>query len=274
MARHGLADVGLLCLFVALGISSSAVPRAYAMTEPAYCSTLYAANAGTTWVSTTNTCTFPGSGGQYTATSGTFEVTAGTTLNLENYAPYLNFNLGSQLLIDSGATVVAESSGGGDIFMQGGSGTSYGTIDIKNTAGYGIYISAGDFTNYGTIVIMNTSPGAYQSIGIDNYESFTNFGTVDIANSGSLTYGIYNHGTITNSGTMQNSFPSLGVTGTVFNTCGGVITGFTDYIQQTGCAPIGAPQFPLGPALLFALLVPALLVMRKKALPFGKFSSE
>jgi len=45
-----------------------------------------------------------------------------------------------------------------------------------------------------------------------------------------------------------------------------------DYIQQTGSTNPSVPDFPLGLALLFTIKVPALLVLRKKAMSFRRLS--
>jgi hypothetical protein len=120
--------------------------------------------------------------------------------------------------------------------------------------------------------------------GISSFSTITNRGTINIETSGAATDGIanfipggviYNYGTINIENTGGTGVDNLG---TITNECGGTIApsaasiteeSGSNFIQITrGCSTVGVPEFPFGLALLFVLLVPALLVLRKKAPAF------
>jgi hypothetical protein len=273
--------ISSLCFVLVFSLGLT--PRASALTpEPAYCSSLAATNPATTWDGTTATCTEPGTGLIYQPTSGTFEVTAGTTFDMANEIDFLP---GSTFMVDSGASVITQPppgpSASRNFVGAGGAMINDGIITIQIAAGDSIELDTSTFTNHGTINIQNHDP-VQPSEGIDigrygltlssPHGTLINDGTINVENYGPNTYGIYNNGVVTNTGTIQTVFATTGITGTVFNACGGEITGFADYIQQAGCTTSSVPEFPFGLALLFTIMVPALLVLRKKAMSFRRLS--
>jgi len=60
--------------------------------------------------------------------------------------------------------------------------------------------------------------------------------------------------------------------GTTYDAAGAPVAAFDVTKTYTVNPCTSAPEFPLGLALLFVLLVPALLVLRKRTLSFGKMS--
>jgi hypothetical protein len=219
-----------------------AAPAAHAVTEPAYCSTL-----GGTWLG--STCTFSS---EFILSSGTLEVTTGTTLLLDCSSCVGNLIFGStgSLLVDSGATVNVQSTGacayacfGIDLDGSGTSITNHGAINVDTS-------------------LNCTGPG--ECLGINNLGgTITNYGTINIESSGgtcsggSYCFGVNNAGTLTDVDCGTTSpLTSPYFVGNSVNTSG-------------TCTKTGVPQFPLGIALLFALMVPALLVLRKRASALG-----
>ena len=174
-----------------------------------------------------------------------------------------------------------------DTFSNDGTFTSSGTIDsispaISTSSGTFVnsgtikgdgFSSDGTLTNSGTITIGTTGPACLcleggvltnlASGSIEIYGDIFNFATID------------NYGTITaNPGSNITNFYS----GTINDLCGGtlVIDQGATFTQQPGsifttqpyCSAPGVPQFPVaatGPLLLTALLLPLLLLTRRKA---------
>jgi hypothetical protein len=133
---------------------------------------------------------------------------------------------GNFIEVSPGTTLVINGGVINGIWIYGGTIYNYGIIEVANTAGYGIW-------NAGTI---------------------SNSGTIKVANTGGI--GIWNAGTITDVDC-----------GTVTIVGSGTFLG--NAIEYTGtCAPTKAvPEFPvsaLGPLLITALLLPALLVMTRR----------
>jgi hypothetical protein len=153
---------------------------------------------------------------------------------------------GANLTVDSGGTLLVENCAGEYLY-------SYGMIILHSTVD-------GAIINYGNITVDNAEP----SNGILNIGVVTNecSGSIDIETG---TYGYIDdgyfgtgHGVTYNYGT---------ITGTVTSVNGGVLDNLSG-----SCLSTSVPQFPLGPALVFALSVPALLVLRKKAVSFRGLS--
>lgn len=233
-----LATVILLSFTALLGADQAAHAG---LPPPAYCSTLIA-DGGGSWDGL-STCTYTATlysvYGHYTITSGTFEVTSGTTLVINAYAD-INVNSGTTFLVDSGATVLLDENQGnpfsaiydsgtlnnyGTMTNENGLGTgglqvefgasvnNYGTMNSQNTDYSGGFGNSGTFNNYGTMNLQNTGPS---STGVANQGSFTNNAGayIYITNSGTST-GLYNgfSGSFTNSGTIviENSGASNGI---------------------------------------------------------------
>ena len=253
--------------FVAL---LGAVPAANAMSEPAYCSTLSGS-----WDGTTNVCTFTGN---YNLSTGTMEVTSGTSLTITDVgADGIYVASGATLTVDSGGTINVKNTGlFGDGIFNDGTLSNQGTINVKNsgTDNAGIIVRDGTFSNTGTINIDNSG-----NVGIDLESTLpivailTNFGTINIGNTGGGD-GIFVAGGMINnqcSGTINiaASSDSVGlanedivnnygtITGSVTNLNGGVTNDYSG-----SCTTHGVPQFPVGMPILFVLAVSLLLVMR------------
>jgi len=231
---------------------------AYQPPEPSYCTTI-----GGSWDGV-STCTFSGS---YAFSSGTLEITSGTTLVISNSGSEtygITVHTGATLTVDGGGAITIENSGTGSsgILVEGGTFTSSGTITTENAAvgSNGIWNYFGTFTSSGTITIANAGMEAYGILnynggtftssgtitietsgtdtdGIVNDQTFSNYGTVAVENSGSI-YGIWNNGgigaTLTNYGTL--TVENSGTTGiynyngaAIINECDATIT-----VENTG----------------------------------------
>ncbi len=82
-------------------------------------------------------------------------------------------------------------------------GTS--TCTISNSSGTGLTISPGDTLTINSGVQLVVSNSGALSEGIDNSGTITNYGTITVSNSGGENTGITNSGTITNYGTITVS---------------------------------------------------------------------
>ena len=204
--------------------------------EPLYCITI-----GGLW-DDVSTCTFSGSYTlSSTTSSGTLEITSGTTLVISNSGSEtygITVDSGATLTVDSGGAVTIENSGtdSGGILVYG-TLTNSGTITTENAGmeAYGIYnYPGGTFTSSGTITIENSGT---DSDGIINDITFTNSGTVTIENTAGTAYGIWNNGgsaSFTNYGTV--TIENSGGTGiynydgaAIINECDSIIT-----VENTG----------------------------------------
>jgi hypothetical protein len=190
--------------------------------EPSYCSTI-----GGSWDGV-SICTFSGS---YSFSSGTLEITKGTTLVISNSGSEtygITVYSGGTLTVDSGGSITIDNSGtdSGGVLLYG-TFTNSGAVTTENSAvgSNGIWNYDGAFTSSGTIMIENSGMEAY---GIYNYPggTFTNSGTITIVNSGTDTDGIINDITFTNSGTITIE-NSAGTAYGIWNN--GVSSTFTNY---------------------------------------------
>jgi hypothetical protein len=126
-----------------------------------------------------------------------------------------------------------------------------GMITIEGT------LETNSFDNYGTF----TQTAGSTEVG----EDFSNYGSVSISGSAIITIDVgttfHNYGSFTDSATFWND-------GTFYEGCPPATfdstpnKGVGTYVPPTGCTITGAPEFPLGLALLFAVTVPALLLLR------------
>jgi hypothetical protein len=125
-------------------------------------------------------------------------------------------------------------------------------------------LETSSFDNHGTFT--QTAGGTTEVEGV-----FNNYGSVSISGSNGIiinlgstfnNYGSFADSTIFhNDGTFNEGCPPATFDSTPN-------TGIGSYVAPTGCTSTGAPEFPLGFALLFAVMIPALLVLRKKTLSF------
>src|SRR5579863_952992 len=165
--------------------------------------------------------------------------------------------LTSSFTLNSGDTLTIPS---GVSLGTGSTFTNDGTTYVSGFFGNGI---GNTIDNEGTFVFESGSASTL-------FGTFNNHGTVtvDSGNSYLQTGGGSNFGTFNNYGTVSNSgtFKDQGV----FNEeCSGTYSGNAlivtgTYNPAVGCSSV--PQFPLGLAFLFAVVIPALLVLRKRTL--------
>lgn len=205
-------------------------------------------------------------------------------------------------IINFGSMIVKSNTGltvGISLTPAGGTTTNVGSITIENSGGSSVGIdnyNLVDNSASGTITIENSGTA---SVGLFNEfsSSFDNSGSVTIQNSVTDSTGVYNEATINAAagGTVSNEcsgriyidntagvgldnyniIDNYGVvSGTITEEQGGVFNDYsatcstttTTSSTSTSLGGTSVPQFPLGVALLFALLVPALLIVRKRAM--------
>jgi hypothetical protein len=220
-------------------------------------------NYGTMYSQNTDYSGGFGSSGTFTNSGNMYLQNTGSSSGVANQGAFTNS--GSIFITNSGTSTGLYNGFAGTF-------TNSGTIVVENAgASYGISNEL-TFDNCGSILIVNQGPdgyGFYNAGGLTCSPTpcvadLTNYptGTIRVQNPGSY-YGVYNDkGTIDNMGTMT-AVHDVDSLGNVFNTCGGIVTGFTDYIQQSPCSASGVPEFPAGIAFLLALALPLLLVLRK-----------
>jgi hypothetical protein len=283
-SRSILVIAGLTA-FCLTGASFGAVPRVFALSEPAYCTTLAGSWDGV------STCTFTG---PYTLSSGTLEITSGTVLVVTGGLG-ITVGSGASITVDSGGAITIKNAVVGGITVGTGATMTVGsgsTVAIENSLAYGID-DMGTLANSGTIDIKNvgSSDGIYDpgtvtnsgTITIENAGNvgvfipagglLTNTGTIDIKNP-AFSYGIMNHSTINNFGTITIEITGgigLDNFGAVTNECGGVVNGSIieesggSFIQLTRCATVPEFAIPgLGPLALIAAALPALLFTTRR----------
>ena len=158
------------------------------------------------------------------------------------FASLVTINSGDSLDVPSGVDLLANV-------------VNNGIITIEGT------LEPGSVTNYGTFTVQSSGTAVYGS-------TFTNYGSVSV--SGSAYLGDYLGATFTNYGKFTDT-ATLHLDGSFYEECGATFAstpnlGVGTYYPPTGCAASSVPQFPLGLALLFALLVPALLLLRKRTI--------
>jgi hypothetical protein len=214
--------------------------------------------------------------------SGTITINSGGISNAETFTNSGTIDIKNAGLIRNDfslvnhGTINVENSGAntfGGIFNHGSFSTisNYGDgiINIANlgSSSKGIYNFQGTITNLGTINVKN-SVGS----GIDNFGIITNSGTIDIFGKIDNFGEIDNSGTITiecggllvnERGSTYNGFLPVQVTCTT--TTSSSTTSRTTSTSTTTSVPVSVPEFPLGVAFLFAILVPILVVLRKWA---------
>jgi hypothetical protein len=154
------------------------------------------------------------------------------------FSPPLTVNSGDSLDVPSGVSLIASVVNDGAITIEGN-------------------LEAASVSNYGTI----TQTSGNIEIGT----TFTNHGSVSISGSAYFTVDLggtfINYGSFSDTGTFH-------LDGTFYEECGATFvstpnTGVGTYYPPTGCITSSVPEFPLGLTILFALMFPALLVLRK-----------
>jgi fibronectin-binding autotransporter adhesin len=224
-------------------------------------------------------------GGQISIDSGsTLAIDSGGTLTI-GVAEGIYFVGGT--ITNSGTLTIENFIGELGISQNGSGGTivNFGTLTIENSEPFsvGTYHIVITNTNSGTINIVNTG-----GTGIDDeYASITNSGTIDVENSGSGSVGIDNYASITNEpggyifdhGSIINQGGATVINNadaTIIIECGGTFTQepgstFTNDGTYTVDSCNGVPEFPslpglsaLGPLVLIALLLPALLIETRR----------
>jgi hypothetical protein len=199
------------------------VPAAHAATITV--NSTWCMGFGFSWNSGTSTCTL----------TGTYPIASGNTLVIPS---------GATLLITSTGDITIES--GGSLTVDSG-----GVINLENSA----FNTAG-IANFGGTITVNGVINAENS-GTDTEGIFLDggsmsvYGTLNVEPLGG-NVGVYNMG-----GTITKE-----CSGTITGTIAGSPTG--GYTSASGCTTAsGVPEFPLGIALLFAALIPLLLILRK-----------
>jgi len=161
-------------------------------------------------------------GTSVTVTSGTFTVPAGNDIEGYQFAdgttastPSFTVALGATLNIDNGATFIRSGSVN---FTKVGSLTVYGTANLSTTSGNGLNfgnVTVGDGTNVATLN-MTTNFGSsglfnFNSLAVNNNSTFNMNATTmaastitgDIAGTGTVVYGV---GSSTGNPTLDRSF--------------------------------------------------------------------
>jgi len=183
-------------------------------------------------------------------------------------APPITIKSGDSLDVPSGVTLTASVTNNGVITIEGTllpySVNNYGTFTVQSS---GTAVYGQTFTNYGSVSVAGSAYlGDYLGATFTNYGTFTDTGTLHIDGSFYEECGATFEST-PNLG-VGTYYPPTGCTTTTSTTTTTTTTSTTTITTTTSTTtlPLGVPEFPFGLALLFALMVPLMLVLRKMSL--------
>ena len=306
MAKGGLRSAASVVLLLALFSVSvlTFVPTARAtitVLDGTECAII-----GGSWDGTTSTCTLTGSyvlasgtfeipsgttllmSGSISATGESFFISSGAILQIQS---------GGEVDIQDSFNCVSGQCVG--LYNDAGSIANSGTIaiggtyDCSNVSGicFGL-LNIGSLANAGTVTVGGTygcSSGSF-CVGLyDDVGSIANSGALEVAgtyNCDSATCeGLYNFGSITNYDTItiQGTYSCAAgafcfglvndIDGTITDVnCGTLSPQVSPYffgnpvLNSGTCTTVGVPQFPLGLVALMMVMVPMLIVVKKRLL--------